>query len=294
MTDYERKEPMVILTRPSVETDVPRQRELWALAFGDSGAYVDNFYNNYYRPERVLVLEEDGVVQAMTAWFDTDFVISDQERYKAGYLYAVATHPDARGKGFAGKLLQYADTYLKEVQGFQAVTTVPAQPSLHHFFGANGFRECFTHNQLVLGKMDEETVKNLELIAISACEYGSLREELLRNVKHIAYPVDALEYQAGCCAISGGGLYKLQTAAGISLLCAEGMEDGSLMLKELLSGQNRENNVKNGLLQVLPAFKGRIRVPGGGTKFGMLKWLAPELEAKWDWSEQAYMGLGFD
>ena len=136
----------MIQFRPSVPADIPRQRELWSLAFGDEGAYVDNFYHNYYRPERVLVLEENGVIQAMTAWFDTDFVVSDQERYKVGYLYAVATHPDARGRGFAGRLLEYADHYLKEEQGCQAVTTVPAEESLHRFFGANGFRECFTHD----------------------------------------------------------------------------------------------------------------------------------------------------
>ena len=61
----------MIRMRPSVPEDIPRQRELWGLAFGDDGAYVDNFYQNYYRPERVLVLEEDGVIQSMTAWFDT-------------------------------------------------------------------------------------------------------------------------------------------------------------------------------------------------------------------------------
>ena len=46
----------MIQFRPSVPADIPRQRELWFLAFGDDGAYVDNFYHNYYRPERVLVL----------------------------------------------------------------------------------------------------------------------------------------------------------------------------------------------------------------------------------------------
>ena len=106
----------MIHMRPSVEADIPRQRELWKLAFGDDGAYVDNFYHNYYRPERVLVLEEDGLIQAMTAWFDTTLVTTDGNRWKAGYLYAVATHPDARGKGLAGALLKYADYYLKEQQ----------------------------------------------------------------------------------------------------------------------------------------------------------------------------------
>ena len=63
----------MIQIRRSRPEDIPRQRELWQLAFGDDGAYVDNFYNAYYQPERVLLLEEDGVVQAMTAWFETTF-----------------------------------------------------------------------------------------------------------------------------------------------------------------------------------------------------------------------------
>ena len=46
--------------RTSVPEDIPTQRQLWKLAFGDEDAYIDNFYQTYYRPERVLVLEEEG------------------------------------------------------------------------------------------------------------------------------------------------------------------------------------------------------------------------------------------
>ena len=73
----------MIQIRISRPEDIPRQRELWQLAFGDDGAYVDNFYNAYYQPERVLLLEEDGVVQAMTAWFETTFAVPGQGRYRA-------------------------------------------------------------------------------------------------------------------------------------------------------------------------------------------------------------------
>ena len=58
------------IVRPSIPEDVPAQRELWRLAFGDGEDYIDNFYHTYYQPERVLVLEEEGVVRSMTAWFD--------------------------------------------------------------------------------------------------------------------------------------------------------------------------------------------------------------------------------
>ena len=135
---------MILETRISKPKDIPRQRELWQLAFGDDGAYVDNFYHTYYKPERMLMLEEDGVVQAMTAWFDTTFAVPGRGEYRAAYLYAVATHPEARGRGLAERLLSDADGFFRS-WGISAVTTKPAEPSLHQFFGRNGFRECFVH-----------------------------------------------------------------------------------------------------------------------------------------------------
>ena len=281
----------MIQMRTSVPDDIPRQRELWKLSFGDDGAYVDNFYHNYYRPERVLVLEENGVIQSMTAWFDTVFDTGDGNHWKAGYLYAVATHPDARGKGYAGMLLRYADLYLKEEVHCQAVTTVPAEESLHRFFGANGFRECFTHRCIKISAI--KGIGTGELEPLSPVQYGQLREELLKGQPHIMYPLDALEYQAGCCKVSGGGLYRIKKNGPV-ILCAEGMADGRLLIKELLGAEQDCQSVREELTNVLPNCFELVRVPGEGIFFGMLKWLCPEQEKSWNWSQRAYMGLGFD
>lgn len=280
--------------RPSVPEDVPRQRELWALAFGDGGDYLDNFYETYYRPERVLVLEEDGTVQAMTAWFDTVLAEPERERWKAGYLYAVATHPDARGRGLAGALLKYAAFYLREEQGCQAMTTVPAEPSLHGFFGRNGFRECFTHRRLELSPAPKAGVPAFALEAVSPEEYGRVREELLAGTLHVAYPADALACQAGCCRLSGGGLYLARTKEGPALVCAEGTETGTLLVKELLAPPRVREDLLSGLGAALPGWGGVVRTPGPGTKFGMLQWLRPGLEARWNWDAEGYLGLAFD
>ena len=279
--------------RPSVEGDVPRQRQLWKLAFGDDGAYVDNFYHNYYRPERVVVLEEDGVIQAMTAWFDTTFVDGGGKSWKMGYLYAVATHPDARGRGYAGRLLAYADTYLKEVHGCHGVTTVPAEESLHRFFVANGFRECFTHRSLEVTAPAPADKPSFALTSISPARYGQLREQLLAGTPHIAYPEDALAYQAGCCRVSGGGLYMAELDSPV-VLCAEGMADGRLLIKELLGEDRACRRVLEEIFGVLPSFSGWCRGPGSGVNFGMLKWLENGQKTAWNWKNRAYMGLGFD
>lgn len=288
--------------RCSVPEDVPAQRELWTLSFGDSGAYLDNFYHNYYRPERVLVLEEDGVVQAMTAWFDTTFVVPGQGAYRAAYLYAVATHPHCRGRGLAGRLLAGADAYFRSL-GIPAVTTVPAEPSLHRFFGANGFRECFVlAPQEALSPEELTGEGDVTFRPVGPEEYGRLREELLADLPHIAYPTDALAYQAGCCALSGGGLYTAETPAGQVLLCAEGAGNGVMVAKELLSGTATAKELSlPALSRTAQSSRWFIRGPlcnvtnrSEAWNFAMLKWLDPDLKSGWNWDKKAYLGLAFD
>ena len=286
-----RKGDPMLLVRPSVPEDVPAQRELWKLAFGDSDPYIDNFYNSYYRPGQVVVLEEDGLVRSMTAWFDTTFVVPGQGEYRAAYLYAVATHPDCRGQGLAGKLLAGADEYFRSLN-IPAVTTVPAEPSLHDFFLSFGFRECFTYSQAAPGE-DEELLCPFALKPVDAKQYARLRAAILAEIPHIAYPPDALEYQQGCCRLSGGGLYLAETAKGTALLCSEGLENGRMLVKELVACPQAQAQVLACLNKQLPGCAA-VRTPGPDVKFGMLKWLSPELERAWDWKSTGYLGLAFD
>lgn len=276
--------------RLSTPADISALRSLWTLAFGDGGPYLDNFFDTYYKPERMIVLEQDGTLRAMTAWFDTTFVVPGHGEYRAAYLYAVATHPDCRGQGLAGKLLAWADGYFRSL-GIPAVTTVPAEPSLHNFFASNGFRECFRHDELTLPPAGEHA--SLPPEPISAETYAGLREAILQGTPHIRLPVEAISYQSGCCRVSGGGLYAVETGSGVVILCAEGMADGKLLVKELL-GQPAacEEAVKK--LPLLPSFSGIYRVPGKNTPFGMLKWLDKTLENQWNWDMTAYLGLAFD
>ena len=277
--------------RLSTAADIPALRRLWTLAFGDGGAYLDNFFDCYYRPERMIVLEQKGTVLAMTAWFDTTFVLPGTGEYRAAYLYAVATHPDHRGQGLSGRLLAWADGYFRTLN-IPAVTTVPAEPSLHNFFAANGFRECFCHDEVHL--TPGSTVPNFSLQPLSAKEYAALREEFLSSQPHIFLPEEAITYQQGCCRISGGGLYAADAPSGRAILCAEGMGDGSLLVKELLGQPSACEEVIQNLHQLLPGFSGLCRFPGKNVPFGMLKWLEPSCRESWNWDDFAYLGLAFD
>ena len=287
------------LSRPE---DIPALRELWYLAFGDDGAYVDNFFKTYYRPDRMLVLEAEGGVRAMTAWFDTQFAVPGRGEYRAAYLYAVATHPDWRSRGLSGRLLAWADDYFRSLD-IPAVTTVPAQPSLHNFFGANGFKECFRHFEGTLTPGELPPAGEPVFRRAAPAEYGRVREALLSDIPHIAFPEDALRYQEGCCALGTGGLFVGDTAAGPVCLCAEEAGDGLVILKEYLGSPAARRLALADLVRTVPAQRWLVRGPRPEHEdpadrkkgqFGMLKWLDPEQNRTWDWSSTAYLGLAFD
>ncbi len=287
----------MIRMRVSVPGDIPAQRELWKLAFGDDGAYVDNFYETYYRPERVLVLEEDGAVRSMTAWFDTVLVVPGQGEYRTAYLYAVATHPDCRGRGFSGQLQAWADDYFRSL-GIPAVSTVPAEGSLHRFFQANGFRECFLLEEQTLTPADLAPGAPV-LTPATAEEYGALRERLLAERPHILYPPDAIRYQEGCCRVLEGGLFRGETPAGPVLVCAESGYNCLVVLKEVLGAPAAREAALADLPRVLPAGRWLVRGPrlGEGAVsrlFGMVKMLNPEADRAWKRDSTAYLGLAFD
>ena len=289
-------------TRFSTPEDIPAQRQLWKLAFGDEDSYIDNFYDTYYQPQRVIVLEEEGQVRAMFAWFDTLFSIPGNEPVRAAYVYALATHPDCRGRGLAKELLTQGGRLLKDL-GVPLMTTVPAEPSLHNFFSDNGFRECFIHAQYELTPTAAPfTLPGVELKQVSPQEYDAVRKELLADCARIDYPDEALTYQAGCCKLSQGGLYVGSAPfGGKSCVCVERTPDNMMVAKEFLGSHDARMFMHAELARMAPNLRWIIRCPleyappgAAVKKFGMLRWLDEAVDAAWDPDATGYLGLAFD
>ena len=179
-------------TRISTPGDIPRQRELWQLAFGDSGAYVDNFYRTYYKPERMLMLEEDGVIQAMTAWFDTSFVVPGQENQPSS-LSVRRGHPP-RGPGPGG---WPGSSWRTRIICFRPGAFRRSLPSRQNplctaFSGKNGFRECFVHGAFSCHPENSAAAPcaPVGLEPLTPMAYTALREERLTGTSHITIPAE--------------------------------------------------------------------------------------------------------
>lgn len=280
---------------PSRPEEWPACKRLWQTAFGDEDAYIENYYVNQYSPEKVLLLRDEGGAASMLALFSLEQKWGDGGTTKGAYLYALATHPRARGKGYAGFLLAYADFYLAG-RGVPFLSTVPAQPSLQAFFGGHGFQPCHPVDEY-RGPIPRGLFPGGLAAEVDGEGYRALRERLLQGTAHADYPADYLDYQAKVCALSGGGLYRVETPAGPA--CAVAFLDGeTLDVRELLAPRGQQGAVTAALVERFPARDCQIRTPAdrgefpGTCKkvFGMAK-RVPTADTR---LEESYFSLAFD
>ena len=107
-------------------------RELFELAFGDGNRAFGDLFFDTYAPECLRVIEKDGALKSML--FSIPYGMQTEKgSVCARYLYAVATAPEARGRGYAGELLR------REIELGEPVFLRPSSPSLFDFYAKIGF-----------------------------------------------------------------------------------------------------------------------------------------------------------
>ena len=116
-----------------MNTDVLQElKNLWQSAFHESTEAIDGFFLNAFSPARCRYLAENGKPISALYWFDCEY-----EGGKLAYIYAVATHPDHRGKGLASQLLKQTHADLK-TQNYAGAVLKPAD-GLFPFYKKLGY-----------------------------------------------------------------------------------------------------------------------------------------------------------
>lgn len=143
-------------------------KRLWKTVFGDSDAFLDAFFRIAYSPQRCSWIEESAEAICALYWFDCEF-----EGGKLAYIYAVATHPQHRGKGLASRLLLQTHEQLKAL-GYAGVVLKPAK-GLFPFYERLGYKTSgYIRRFSAEADAIPATMKRL-----SPEEYGQLRRSYL-------------------------------------------------------------------------------------------------------------------
>lgn len=237
-------------------------KELWFLAFGDSMEFIDLFFETAYAPDHCRFLTEDDQITAALYWLDCEY-----RGQKQAYIYAVATHPDHRGRGKCRTLMEQAHEILK-AQGYTAALLRPADEGLRRMYGKMGYR-----TSTLVSEFDCTAGAPVSPRKIGSEEYISLRRRFLPD-EGVIQEGASIDYLARYCDFYTGADFLL---AGVK-------EEKVFHGAELLG--NRE--AVPGILGALGCESGSFRCPGREIPFGMFLPFVENAE------EPGYLGLVFD
>ena len=257
------------MLRCSTHADLPALKALWQDCFGDPQEYIALYFDHYWQPERLFVLEAEGAPRAMCAWFELEL-----HGAPAAYFYAVATDPAYQGRGFCRRLMSWAEETLTQA-GIRQFLLVPGSESLFRFYAGMGYETAGAIGSVTVTEALPGDVKPL-----TADAYRQLRLAL-QPENAVDYPGEAVRYQEILCRFSGGGLFALGDCG-----CAvvEQLSETTLLVKEALGC---EPLLAGGwLLHHCGADRAIVRFPeDGAPPFCMGKHLT---------RTPCYLGLAFD
>ncbi len=144
-------------------------RQLWKQVFGDTDDFLDSFYRTAFSPDRCRCVLENDCIVSVLYWIDCTL-----DNRKLAYLYAVATHPSYRGRGFCRRLLE--DTHaLLHRQGYAGVLLVPQDLGLRGMYSKMGYQNIGGIRQFACDAADY----SVPLRVIGPSEFAARRRQLL-------------------------------------------------------------------------------------------------------------------
>ncbi len=113
--------------------DTDTLKAMWLNIFEDSEKFVEWNFKYNYKPQNVVLCEEEGEIVSSLHLISYDVKIKGKT-YKAVYISAVATLKKVRGRGYASKILNFAIDEIKK-RGADIAFLVPAVEGFYEKFG---------------------------------------------------------------------------------------------------------------------------------------------------------------
>ncbi|MDR0434754.1 MAG: GNAT family N-acetyltransferase [Gracilibacteraceae bacterium] len=219
--------------RLSRARDIPFLRRIYRRSFGDGLKSEDLLFRDLYREDNCYVLTRFGTPAAMA--FALPATIRGGEREWRGlYLYAVATHPRWRHRGYSSRLIEriHADA---QAGGMDFALLVPATDELFGFYARLGYEKigqiCRYEYAPAAPLLPEPP---LAATPVSGERYGQARELRLDGENHLVWREELLVYQSKMLTLFKGGFYLL-LEEGREIGCAAvSWSGGVLDVQEIL------------------------------------------------------------
>lgn len=197
-------------------------KNLYNAVFTGEEEFCRRFFERFYKKSRVFCRTENG--KAVSALHLLDITLSYKSRdYKAGYIFAVGTLEEYRGRGYASSIVKEAVDFCRK-EHYDFIFLIAENPLLFDFYSRFGFEKASDETETVLMPEENGTVKAEETGADELSEALNRSEGLhikrdFRNTKDLLYVYGAGAYTDGlsfCAAYKAGGYAVIPKAVGAS------------------------------------------------------------------------------
>ena len=250
------------------DKDIPALRLIWNNVFGNIGE--DAFFRHYYSSELCIVADINNAPAAVGYLVPFGDLMHGSNSMKCAMIYSVTTVPEQRGKGLGTAVVDKLIALAYE-KNYPVVVLCPSDDSLFNYYSKHtSFHECFFAYEQIVKQDELESATTPPVTEISVSEYKQMRESLLEGRTFIKHDLRCLEYQEFLFNELGGGFFKV----GDSCAAVEVQPDGSVLVKELLSGN--DHTLPDIITSVATKFSANeyvVRYPahfGKGRRFGMI------------------------
>jgi hypothetical protein len=189
---YMAKESHVVFAN---EYDRENIIDIWEKCFGDERDYIKMYLDNRFEIENMFVIHEDGRPVSMASFLPVNIFIKG-EYVSARYVYAVATLPQYRNKGYASEILKYASQKYNEPLILQ-----PENDELVKYYEKIGFvtgfkdSPCWVYEHRACELMAAQYSEN-EFAGenITPERYKEIRDRYFENEGYVQWDENALKY----------------------------------------------------------------------------------------------------
>lgn len=122
---------------------IPALKNIWMTCFGDPLAYTDFLFDRLLRLNWVLVAKDAHKTPVSMLCMQPFTLVTSKGQLRGAYIFGVATHPEARGKGHSSALLEASERHLAR-EGIALSALVPAGERLFDFYAKRGYSTAFS------------------------------------------------------------------------------------------------------------------------------------------------------
>ena len=224
---------MVVFADKSREAELI---EIWKQSFGDSEEYIRTFFEWNLSKTMVIVYEVDGKAVSVAYLLPVTYERAGQKAVSCWYLYAAATLPEFRGRGYFGEIVKVVREEVAE-----PVILVPGGASLVSYYEKQGMKVWLEEQYLDINTYAEKTsakYKNDDRVQgrikeLTAEEYAVKREKTLAGTSYIKWDEHFMNYichENNVC----GGAQKAVTVENIEFIVMYRIEGSILKVLEIL------------------------------------------------------------